>query len=112
MSLSPIIEEPTGYSSDCYDYDVSVQHPYNDAGAEPDNYFMSSTICNIDYYTTPAGDTVCGGLGGQNEPLFSYKVLPVDGYRNSVDNYTTHLENATADINTTPTLNQVVLHFQ
>ena len=72
----------------------------------------SIIIQSLDYYTT-AGDTVCGGLGGQTEPLFSYKVLPIEGYNASpgVDHYPAgaqvHLDTA-GDVSNTPTLNQVV----
>merc|ERR550539_194889 len=58
VSLSPILEEPVGYTTnDIYDYDVNLSQPLQ--GDDPVSY----------YYSTETREV-------SGETFFSYKVLP------------------------------------
>ena len=43
LSLSPIVEEPTGYSNDIYDYDVNINQPLQ--GDEPGEFIFQNDLC-------------------------------------------------------------------
>ena len=43
LSLSPIVEEPTGYSNDIYDYDVNINQPLQ--GDEPGEFTFQNDLC-------------------------------------------------------------------
>ena len=83
-NLSPIIEEPSEYSSDCYEYD-SVHQSYCSNGKSFEFWSIDFQlkvfnqlwiIISLDYYLS---GTVTGG-GSKGDTLFSYKVLPIEDY--------------------------------
>ena len=43
LSLSPIVEEPTGYSNDIYDYDVNINQPLQ--GDEAGEFIFQYDLC-------------------------------------------------------------------